>query len=159
MGSVCLKLVSPNSSGVISKMTTTSHRLGLSLATSPWPRLHWLLPEVSCTDEEFMVPAPSHSFSGPWRCPNRFVSFKPLQLARGYLVYVHFGEVHSKRDSHRPIIPIYVPHWPRVSVSSCLNATLWEKNKILCYAKLLYNYVYNYICTWLASISCPSLYK
>ena len=65
MGSVCLKLVSPNSSGVISKMTTTSHRLGLSLATSPWPRLHWLLPEVSCTDEEFMVPAPSHSFSGP----------------------------------------------------------------------------------------------
>jgi len=45
---------SPNSSGTMSKY----YKFSVGLGTSP--RLHWLLPEVARTDEEFMVPAPTN---------------------------------------------------------------------------------------------------
>lgn len=46
--------ISKNSPWHLSKY----YKFSVGLGTSP--RLHWLLPEVARTDEEFMVPAPTN---------------------------------------------------------------------------------------------------
>ena len=72
----------------------------------------------------------STAFRPLWRCPNSFISVQPPAACRrlSHLCSLCWGGSFWK-DSHQPFI--MMRYWPRVVVSSCLNATLWEKKYIL----------------------------